>query len=161
VDVTKTKAVEGELDTFICRRHEKRLKEGERPAEEMWAEPERRGGDVYYRTLYPLKLSRSDANVHALVARILAGKLAGPSAEELAVGHYGLSACEADIARARAPVVWHVGERDAQELVSLAGEAVLALLDRDWGRVERLVSALLEEPTLEGVALHRALEKEG
>ena len=118
-------------------------------------------GDGYCRTLYPLKLSRSDANVHALVARILAGKLAGSSAEELAVGHYDLSACEADIARARALVVWHVGERDAQELVSLAGEAVLALLDRNWGRVERLVSALLEEPTLEGVALHRVLEKEG
>ena len=43
MDVPKTRAVEGELDNFISRRHEKRIKEeGERPAEEMWAESERR-----------------------------------------------------------------------------------------------------------------------
>jgi len=43
VDVAKTSAVEGELANFISRRHEKRVKEeGERTAEEMWAESERR-----------------------------------------------------------------------------------------------------------------------
>ena len=43
MDIAKSSAVEGELDNFISRRHEKRVKEeGERPAEEMWAESERR-----------------------------------------------------------------------------------------------------------------------
>jgi hypothetical protein len=43
VDVEKTNAVEGELDNFISRRHQKRVEEeGERLAEEMWAESERR-----------------------------------------------------------------------------------------------------------------------
>ena len=43
MDVAKTSAVEGELANFISRRHEKRVKEeGERTAEEMWAESERR-----------------------------------------------------------------------------------------------------------------------
>jgi hypothetical protein len=43
VDVAKISAVEGELDNFISRRHDKRVEEeGERLAEEMWAESERR-----------------------------------------------------------------------------------------------------------------------
>jgi hypothetical protein len=43
MDAEKTSMVEGELDNFISRRHEKRVEEeGERPAEEMWAESERR-----------------------------------------------------------------------------------------------------------------------
>jgi hypothetical protein len=43
MDVAKTSAVEGELDNFIGRRHEKRVEEeDERLAEEMWAESERR-----------------------------------------------------------------------------------------------------------------------
>ena len=42
MDAEKTSIVEGELDNFISRRHEKRVEEGERPAEEMWAESERR-----------------------------------------------------------------------------------------------------------------------
>jgi selenocysteine-specific translation elongation factor len=43
VDVAKISAVDGELDNFISRRHEKRVEqEGERLAEEMWAESERR-----------------------------------------------------------------------------------------------------------------------
>jgi hypothetical protein len=43
VDVAKTSAVEAESDNFISRRHDKRVEqEGERPAEEMWAESERR-----------------------------------------------------------------------------------------------------------------------
>ena len=43
MDVAKTSAVEAELDNFISRRHEKRIQEeGERPAEEVWAESERR-----------------------------------------------------------------------------------------------------------------------
>ena len=43
MDVTKISAVEGELDNFISRRHDKRVEqEGERLAEEMWAESERR-----------------------------------------------------------------------------------------------------------------------
>ena len=43
MDVAKSSAVEGELDKFISRRHEKRVEEeGERLAEEMWAESERR-----------------------------------------------------------------------------------------------------------------------
>ncbi len=43
MDIAKISAVEGELDNFISRRHEKRIQEeGERPAEEMWAESERR-----------------------------------------------------------------------------------------------------------------------
>jgi hypothetical protein len=43
VDKAKTSAVGAELDNFISRRHEKRVEqEGERLAEEMWAESERR-----------------------------------------------------------------------------------------------------------------------
>jgi len=43
VDAAKTSALEGELDKFISRCHEKRVEEeGERLAEEMWAESERR-----------------------------------------------------------------------------------------------------------------------
>jgi len=43
VDVAKSSAVEGELDNFFAGRHEKRVEEeGERLAEEMWAESERR-----------------------------------------------------------------------------------------------------------------------
>ena len=43
MDIAKISAVEAELDNFISRRHEKRIQEeGERPAEEMWAESERR-----------------------------------------------------------------------------------------------------------------------
>jgi hypothetical protein len=43
VDVAKTNAVEAELDNFISRRHEERIQEeGERLAEEIWAESERR-----------------------------------------------------------------------------------------------------------------------
>jgi hypothetical protein len=42
VDVAKSSAVEGELDKFISRRHEKQVEEGERLEEEMWAESERR-----------------------------------------------------------------------------------------------------------------------
>jgi len=43
VDIAKISAVEAELDNFISRRHKKRVEEeGERPAEEMWAESERR-----------------------------------------------------------------------------------------------------------------------
>jgi hypothetical protein len=43
VDTAKTSAVGAELDNLISRRHEKRVEqEGERLAEEMWAESERR-----------------------------------------------------------------------------------------------------------------------
>ena len=43
MDIAQISAVEAELDNFISRRDEKRIKEeGERPAEEMWAESERR-----------------------------------------------------------------------------------------------------------------------
>ena len=43
MDVAKTSTVEAELDNFISRRHEKRIQEeGERPAEEVWTESERR-----------------------------------------------------------------------------------------------------------------------
>jgi len=43
VDAAKSSAVEGELDNFISGRHEKRVEEeGERLAEEMWAESEQR-----------------------------------------------------------------------------------------------------------------------
>ncbi len=43
MDVAKTSAVEGELDNFVSRRHEKRVEEeGKRAVEEMWAESERR-----------------------------------------------------------------------------------------------------------------------
>jgi hypothetical protein len=42
VDVAKSSAVEGELDKFISRRHEKQVEEGERLEEEMWAESEQR-----------------------------------------------------------------------------------------------------------------------
>ena len=41
MDLAKSKAVEGEPDNLICRRHERLLKEGGWPAKEMWAEPER------------------------------------------------------------------------------------------------------------------------
>ena len=43
MDIAKVSAVEAELDNFISRRHEKRIQEeGERPAEEVWVESERR-----------------------------------------------------------------------------------------------------------------------
>ena len=42
MDIAKISVVEAELDNFISRRHEKRIQEGERPAEEMWTESERR-----------------------------------------------------------------------------------------------------------------------
>ena len=39
VDVAKVNAVEGELDSFVARRdRERRRDEGERPAEEIWAQ---------------------------------------------------------------------------------------------------------------------------
>ena len=43
MDVAKIRVVEAEIDNFISRCYQKRVeKEGERPAEEMWAESERR-----------------------------------------------------------------------------------------------------------------------
>jgi predicted acetyltransferase len=43
VDITRGEATEKELDTLIRRRHERRvLSEGERAAEELWRESERK-----------------------------------------------------------------------------------------------------------------------
>ena len=43
MDVTRGEIVEAELDRLITKRHDRRvLAEGERPAEEMWQESERR-----------------------------------------------------------------------------------------------------------------------
>jgi hypothetical protein len=43
LDIAKSEATEKDLDLFITRRHDQRVKdEGERRAEEAWAESERR-----------------------------------------------------------------------------------------------------------------------
>ena len=43
MDTAKVNAIEGELDAFVAKRHEKRVREeGERPHEALWAESERR-----------------------------------------------------------------------------------------------------------------------
>ena len=43
MDIARSEQVERELDAMVRRRHDRRVvKEGERPAEEAWAESERR-----------------------------------------------------------------------------------------------------------------------
>ena len=43
MDIARSEQVESELDAMIRRRHDRRVvEEGERPAEEMWSESERR-----------------------------------------------------------------------------------------------------------------------
>jgi hypothetical protein len=77
VDVAKTKAAEGELDNFTCRRHEKRVEEGARPAEQIANSGFKRGRAA--RNRVPQEQERTPDTVPPVRGRLRLYSTDGPS----------------------------------------------------------------------------------